>query len=56
MVVYVGLWGCSWVNFCGCDLHRPDGLTTVTVDEKERFEDIKERLRVILENRIVNFR
>uniref|UniRef100_I3J8T8 Ca2+-dependent activator protein for secretion b n=1 Tax=Oreochromis niloticus TaxID=8128 RepID=I3J8T8_ORENI len=36
--------------------NRPDGLTTVTVDEKERFEDIKERLRVILENRIVNFR
>uniref|UniRef100_A0A3P8PHU3 Ca2+-dependent activator protein for secretion b n=1 Tax=Astatotilapia calliptera TaxID=8154 RepID=A0A3P8PHU3_ASTCA len=36
--------------------NRPDGLTTVIVDEKERFEDIKERLRVILENRIVNFR
>ncbi|KAM9759394.1 calcium-dependent secretion activator 1 isoform 4-T4 [Menidia menidia] len=35
---------------------RPDGLSTVTVDEKERFEDIKERLRVILENQIVNFR
>ncbi|CAL9704812.1 unnamed protein product [Knipowitschia caucasica] len=35
---------------------RPDGLSTVVVDEKERFEDIKERLRVILENQIVNFR
>uniref|UniRef100_A0A674NMM3 Ca2+-dependent activator protein for secretion b n=1 Tax=Takifugu rubripes TaxID=31033 RepID=A0A674NMM3_TAKRU len=35
---------------------RPDGLSTVTVDEKERFEEIKERLRVILENNIVNFR
>ncbi|XP_036007289.1 calcium-dependent secretion activator 1 isoform X20 [Fundulus heteroclitus] len=35
---------------------RPDGLSTVKVDEKERFEDIKERLRVILENHIVNFR
>uniref|UniRef100_A0A8C8DVI9 Ca2+-dependent activator protein for secretion b n=1 Tax=Oryzias sinensis TaxID=183150 RepID=A0A8C8DVI9_9TELE len=35
---------------------RPDGLSTVIVDEKERFEDIKERLRVILENQIVNFR
>ncbi|MEQ2196981.1 hypothetical protein XENOCAPTIV_020108, partial [Xenoophorus captivus] len=34
----------------------PDGLSTVKVDEKERFEDIKERLRVILENNIVNFR
>nr|XP_046239505.1 calcium-dependent secretion activator 1 isoform X3 [Scatophagus argus] len=35
---------------------RPDGLSTVKVDEKDRFEDIKERLRVILENHIVNFR
>uniref|UniRef100_A0A672HH11 Ca2+-dependent activator protein for secretion b n=1 Tax=Salarias fasciatus TaxID=181472 RepID=A0A672HH11_SALFA len=35
---------------------RPDGLSTVKVDEKERFEDIKERLRVLLENQIVNFR
>uniref|UniRef100_A0AAX7T647 Ca2+-dependent activator protein for secretion b n=1 Tax=Astatotilapia calliptera TaxID=8154 RepID=A0AAX7T647_ASTCA len=44
--------------FCASHVHgnRPDGLTTVIVDEKERFEDIKERLRVILENRIVNFR
>lgn len=37
-------------------IRRPDGLSTVKVDEKERFEDIKERLRVILENQIVNFR
>ncbi|KAM9759410.1 calcium-dependent secretion activator 1 isoform 20-T20 [Menidia menidia] len=44
--------------FCATHVHgnRPDGLSTVTVDEKERFEDIKERLRVILENQIVNFR
>ncbi|XP_034074956.1 calcium-dependent secretion activator 1 isoform X19 [Gymnodraco acuticeps] len=44
--------------FCASHVHgnRPDGLTTVKVDEKERFEDIKERLRVILENQIVNFR
>ncbi|XP_062853941.1 calcium-dependent secretion activator 1 isoform X4 [Trichomycterus rosablanca] len=35
---------------------RPDGLGTVTVEEKERFEDIKERLRVLLENQITNFR
>uniref|UniRef100_A0A8C6Q334 Ca2+-dependent activator protein for secretion b n=1 Tax=Nothobranchius furzeri TaxID=105023 RepID=A0A8C6Q334_NOTFU len=39
-----------------CDPRRPDGLSTVKVDEKDRFEDIKERLRVILENHIVNFR
>ncbi|XP_074526705.1 calcium-dependent secretion activator 1 isoform X1 [Halichoeres trimaculatus] len=44
--------------FCASHVHgnRPDGLSTVIVDEKERFEDIKERLRVILENNIVNFR
>ncbi|XP_034442203.1 calcium-dependent secretion activator 1 isoform X9 [Hippoglossus hippoglossus] len=44
--------------FCASHVHgnRPDGLTTVKVDEKERFEDIKERLRVILENQIVHFR
>ncbi|CAG06944.1 unnamed protein product [Tetraodon nigroviridis] len=43
--------------FCASHVHgnRPDGLSTVTVDEKERFEEIKERLRVILENNIVNF-
>uniref|UniRef100_A0AAY4C5J4 Calcium-dependent secretion activator 1-like n=1 Tax=Denticeps clupeoides TaxID=299321 RepID=A0AAY4C5J4_9TELE len=37
-------------------LHRPDGLGTVVVEEKERFEEIKERLRVLLENQITNFR
>ncbi|XP_058259300.1 calcium-dependent secretion activator 1 isoform X15 [Hemibagrus wyckioides] len=35
---------------------RPDGLGTVIVEEKDRFEDIKERLRVLLENQITNFR
>uniref|UniRef100_A0A8C8K6S2 Calcium-dependent secretion activator 1 n=1 Tax=Oncorhynchus tshawytscha TaxID=74940 RepID=A0A8C8K6S2_ONCTS len=35
---------------------RPDGIGTVTVEEKERFEDIKERLRVLLENQITHFR
>ncbi|XP_026205949.1 calcium-dependent secretion activator 1 isoform X3 [Anabas testudineus] len=44
--------------FCASHVHgnRPDGLSTVKVDEKERFEDIKERLRVLLENQIVTFR
>ncbi|XP_038142337.1 calcium-dependent secretion activator 1 isoform X14 [Cyprinodon tularosa] len=44
--------------FCASHVHgnRPDGLSTVKVDEKERFDDIKEKLRVILENHIVNFR
>ncbi|XP_059415977.1 calcium-dependent secretion activator 1-like isoform X7 [Carassius carassius] len=44
--------------FCASHVHgnRPDGLGTVTVEEKERFEEIKERLRVLLENQITNFR
>uniref|UniRef100_A0A672NAS6 Calcium-dependent secretion activator 1 n=1 Tax=Sinocyclocheilus grahami TaxID=75366 RepID=A0A672NAS6_SINGR len=35
---------------------RPDGIGTVTVEEKEQFEEIKERLRVLLENQITHFR
>ncbi|XP_061113103.1 calcium-dependent secretion activator 1-like isoform X6 [Conger conger] len=44
--------------FCASHVHgnRPDGIGTVKVDEKERFEDIKERLRVLLENQITHFR
>uniref|UniRef100_A0A4W4EYX7 Ca2+-dependent activator protein for secretion a n=1 Tax=Electrophorus electricus TaxID=8005 RepID=A0A4W4EYX7_ELEEL len=34
----------------------PDGIGTVTVEERERFEEIKERLRVLLENQITHFR
>ncbi|XP_076605784.1 calcium-dependent secretion activator 1 isoform X1 [Chaetodon auriga] len=37
-------------------IKRPDGIGTVTVEEKERFEEIKERLRVLLENQITHFR
>lgn len=43
-------------NVMFCMSNRPDGLGTVTVEEKERFEEIKERLRVLLENQITNFR
>ncbi|XP_077059348.1 calcium-dependent secretion activator 1 isoform X4 [Siphateles boraxobius] len=35
---------------------RPDGIGTVSVEEKEHFEEIKERLRVLLENQITHFR
>ncbi|KAM4721049.1 calcium-dependent secretion activator 1 isoform 8-T8 [Rhinophrynus dorsalis] len=35
---------------------RPDGIGTVTVEEKEHFEEIKERLRLLLENQITHFR
>uniref|UniRef100_A0A672NAS1 Calcium-dependent secretion activator 1 n=1 Tax=Sinocyclocheilus grahami TaxID=75366 RepID=A0A672NAS1_SINGR len=44
--------------FCASHVHgnRPDGIGTVTVEEKEQFEEIKERLRVLLENQITHFR
>ncbi|XP_042590249.1 calcium-dependent secretion activator 1 isoform X28 [Cyprinus carpio] len=44
--------------FCASHVHgnRPDGIGTVTVEEKERFEEIKERLRILLENQITHFR
>uniref|UniRef100_A0A3P9GZV8 Ca2+-dependent activator protein for secretion a n=1 Tax=Oryzias latipes TaxID=8090 RepID=A0A3P9GZV8_ORYLA len=44
--------------FCASHVHgnRPDGIGTVTIEEKERFEEIKERLRVLLENQITHFR
>ncbi|XP_054844100.1 calcium-dependent secretion activator 2 [Eublepharis macularius] len=44
--------------FCASHVHgnRPDGIGTVTVDEKEKFEDIKERLASLLENQISHFR
>ncbi|XP_078399765.1 calcium-dependent secretion activator 1 isoform X3 [Cetorhinus maximus] len=44
--------------FCASHVHgnRPDGIGTVTVEEKECFEEIKERLRILLENQITHFR
>nr|XP_020658773.1 calcium-dependent secretion activator 2 isoform X11 [Pogona vitticeps] len=44
--------------FCASHVHgnRPDGIGTVTAEEKERFEDIKERLSSLLENQISHFR
>ncbi|XP_072003105.1 calcium-dependent secretion activator 2 isoform X6 [Engystomops pustulosus] len=44
--------------FCASHVHgnRPDGIGTVTVEERDRFEDIKERLSVLLENQISHFR
>jgi len=35
---------------------RHDGIGTVSVEEKERFEEIKERLSSLLENQISHFR
>ncbi|XP_077194493.1 calcium-dependent secretion activator 2 isoform X9 [Paroedura picta] len=44
--------------FCASHVHgnRPDGIGTVTIEEKKRFEDIKERLASLLENQISHFR
>lgn len=36
--------------------YRPEGVGTVTHEEKEKFQEVKERLRVLLENQITNFR
>ncbi|GAB1290593.1 Calcium-dependent secretion activator 2 [Apodemus speciosus] len=44
--------------FCASHVHgnRPDGIGTVSVEEKERFEEIKDRLSLLLENQISHFR
>ncbi|CAH2278162.1 Hypothetical predicted protein [Pelobates cultripes] len=44
--------------FCASHVHgnRPDGIGTVTSDEKEQFEEIKDRLLSLLENQISHFR
>lgn len=44
--------------FCASHVHgnRPDGVGSITHEEKERFQNIKERLRVLLEYQITNFR
>ncbi|XP_064604151.1 calcium-dependent secretion activator 1-like isoform X2 [Liolophura sinensis] len=44
--------------FCASHVHgnRPDGIGTVLLAEKEKFDEIKERLRILLENQITHFR
>jgi hypothetical protein len=44
--------------FCACHVHgnRPDGIGTVTIEEKQKFDEIKERLRNLLEFQITNYR
>ena len=37
-------------------ISRSDGVGTVTQEEKEKFAEIKERLRVQLEYQLTNFR
>ncbi|XP_022108476.1 calcium-dependent secretion activator 1-like isoform X3 [Acanthaster planci] len=44
--------------FCASHVHgnRPDGIGTVTIEEKEKFDEIKDRLRGLLEHQITHFR
>ncbi|CAH1784696.1 unnamed protein product [Owenia fusiformis] len=44
--------------FCASHVHgnKPDGIGTVTVVEKRCFDQIKERLCILLQNQITNFR
>ncbi|XP_057297243.1 calcium-dependent secretion activator 1-like isoform X2 [Hydractinia symbiolongicarpus] len=44
--------------FCASHVvgNRPDGVNTVTIDEKQRFEEIKDRLKAYLANQITHFR
>uniref|UniRef100_A0AAV2KXC9 MHD1 domain-containing protein n=1 Tax=Knipowitschia caucasica TaxID=637954 RepID=A0AAV2KXC9_KNICA len=44
--------------FCASHVHgnRPDGMGTVTVEEKEQFEAVRSRLMVLLEDQITHFR
>lgn len=40
----------------GTESYKPEGVGTVTQEEKEKFQEIKDRLRVLLEKQITNFR
>ncbi|XP_047003794.1 calcium-dependent secretion activator-like [Schistocerca americana] len=44
--------------FCASHVHgnRPDGVGTVTHEENEKFQEVKARLRILLENQITSFR
>ncbi|XP_070302439.1 calcium-dependent secretion activator 2 [Salvelinus sp. IW2-2015] len=44
--------------FCASHIHgnRPDGIGTVTEEEREQFEDIRSRLLSLLDNQIIHFR
>lgn len=49
-------WSCDlWLWPCVC-LFRPDGMGTVTVEEKEKFQAVRSRLMALLENHITYFR
>uniref|UniRef100_A0A8C7ILU6 Calcium dependent secretion activator 2 n=1 Tax=Oncorhynchus kisutch TaxID=8019 RepID=A0A8C7ILU6_ONCKI len=44
--------------FCASHIHgnRPDGMGTVTEEERDQFEDIRGRLLSLLDNQIIHFR
>lgn len=47
-------------SFAFCSSHvygnQPDGVGSVTQEEKNKFQEVKERLRQLLEKQITNFR
>lgn len=44
--------------FCASHVYgnKPDGVASITHEEKDKFQDVKERLRLLLEKQITNFR
>ncbi|XP_046425549.1 calcium-dependent secretion activator isoform X1 [Neodiprion virginianus] len=44
--------------FCASHVYgnRPDGVGSITQEEKNKFQEVKERLRLLLEKQITNFR
>ena len=53
MQIYTEINSVNVVNLDNC---RSDGVGTITQEEKEKFTEIKERLRVQLEYQLTNFR
>lgn len=48
------------ISFAFCASHiygsKSDGVVSITHEEKDKFQDVKERLRQLLEEQITNFR
>ncbi|CAB0036299.1 unnamed protein product [Trichogramma brassicae] len=44
--------------FCASHVYgnKPDGVASITHEEKDKFQEVKERLRLLLEKQITNFR
>jgi len=53
---YMYLYQSDSVKECCCACGRPDGIGTVLHEERDRFLEIKDRLRRLLEHQLTNFR